>query len=111
MNVSFQSKVILVVGGTGGLGRAVSLEFLRQKANDWVPYRSQEEFAAMQSAAAPENQSLQSEMVVPIVIHLQNRIEQDVLDTAFDAKAYFNRPRPFQIWYNLRPRPVTALKM
>jgi len=40
MNVSFQSKVILVVGGTGGLGRAVSLEFLRQKANDWVPYRS-----------------------------------------------------------------------
>jgi acid phosphatase (class A) len=33
---------------------------------------------------------------LPIVIHLLNRLERDVLDTAFDAKVYFNRPRPFQ---------------
>jgi acid phosphatase (class A) len=33
---------------------------------------------------------------LPIMIHLLNRMERDVLDTAFDAKAYFNRPRPFQ---------------
>ena len=33
---------------------------------------------------------------LPIVIHLLNRMERDVLDTAFDAKPYFNRPRPFQ---------------
>ena len=33
---------------------------------------------------------------LPIVIHLLNRLERDVLDTAFDAKSYFDRPRPFQ---------------
>ncbi len=33
---------------------------------------------------------------LPIVIHLLNRMERDVLDTAFNAKSYFNRPRPFQ---------------
>jgi acid phosphatase (class A) len=33
---------------------------------------------------------------LPIVVHLLNRMERDVLDTAFAAKANFNRPRPFQ---------------
>lgn len=33
---------------------------------------------------------------LPIVIHLLNRTERDTLDTAFAAKEYFNRPRPFQ---------------
>ena len=33
---------------------------------------------------------------LPITIHLLNRMERDVLDTAFNAKIYFNRPRPFQ---------------
>jgi len=33
---------------------------------------------------------------LPIVIHLLNRMERDVLDTTFDAKTHFNRPRPFQ---------------
>lgn len=33
---------------------------------------------------------------LPIVVHLLNRMERDVLDTAFDAKQHFNRPRPFQ---------------
>jgi acid phosphatase (class A) len=33
---------------------------------------------------------------LPILIHLLSRMERDVLDTAFDAKAHFNRPRPFQ---------------
>jgi acid phosphatase (class A) len=33
---------------------------------------------------------------LPIVMHLPSRMERDVLDTAFEAKGYFNRPRPFQ---------------
>jgi acid phosphatase (class A) len=33
---------------------------------------------------------------LPIVMHLLKRMERDVLDTAFDAKDYFNRPRPYQ---------------
>jgi acid phosphatase (class A) len=33
---------------------------------------------------------------LPIVVRLLNRMERDVLDTAFAAKANFNRPRPFQ---------------
>jgi acid phosphatase (class A) len=33
---------------------------------------------------------------LPIVMHLLSRMKRDVLDTAFEAKDYFNRPRPFQ---------------
>jgi acid phosphatase (class A) len=33
---------------------------------------------------------------LPIVMHLLSRMERDVLDTTFEAKDYFNRPRPFQ---------------
>jgi acid phosphatase (class A) len=32
----------------------------------------------------------------PIVVHLLDRMERDVMDTAFQAKSFFNRPRPFQ---------------
>ncbi len=47
----FQSKAVLVGGGTGGLGRAVSLAFLKEGAAVHVTYRSEEEFTALQSAA------------------------------------------------------------
>jgi len=33
---------------------------------------------------------------LPIVMHLLRRMERDVLDTTFDAKPYFDRPRPYQ---------------
>jgi acid phosphatase (class A) len=33
---------------------------------------------------------------LPVVIHLLNRMGRDALDTAFAAKNYFNRPRPYQ---------------
>ena len=42
---------MLVAGGTGGLGRAVSLAFLEEDARVVVSYRNQEEFAALKSAA------------------------------------------------------------
>src|SRR5215469_10067900 len=47
----FKSKVVLVAGGTGGLGRAVSLAFLRERANVVVTYRRAEEFQALEGTA------------------------------------------------------------
>jgi NAD(P)-dependent dehydrogenase (short-subunit alcohol dehydrogenase family) len=52
MNISFSGKVVLVAGGTGGLGRAVSLAFLLEGAKVIVPYRREEEYAALKAAAA-----------------------------------------------------------
>jgi NAD(P)-dependent dehydrogenase (short-subunit alcohol dehydrogenase family) len=51
MNVSFSGKVALVVGGTGGLGRAVSLGFLAEGAQVVATYRNEDEFAALQGTA------------------------------------------------------------
>ena len=52
MEISFSGKVVLVAGGTGGLGREVSLAFLREGATVVVTYRKQEEFASLESAAS-----------------------------------------------------------
>lgn len=51
MHVSFEGKVVLVAGGTGGLGRAVSLAFLAERAEAVVTYRNEAEFAELQKAA------------------------------------------------------------
>ena len=47
----FKNKVVLVAGGTGGLGRAVSLAFLSERANVVVTYRRAEEFQALEGIA------------------------------------------------------------
>lgn len=51
MSESFAGKVVLVAGGTGGLGRAVSLAFLEEGAKTVVTYRSDAEFAELQKDA------------------------------------------------------------
>jgi NAD(P)-dependent dehydrogenase (short-subunit alcohol dehydrogenase family) len=51
MSGNFTEKVVLVAGGTGGLGRAVSLAFLEEGAKVSVTYRSQEELDALKIAA------------------------------------------------------------
>ncbi len=47
----FTESVVLVSGGTGGLGRAVSLAFLQEGASVVVTFRNDQEFAALKSAA------------------------------------------------------------
>ncbi len=51
MSGRFEGEVTLVAGGTGGLGRAVSLAFLEEGAKVVVTYRRQEEFDALKIAA------------------------------------------------------------
>ncbi len=47
----FSDKLVLVAGGTGGLGRAVSLAFLKEGAKVIVTYWVQNEFDALKSEA------------------------------------------------------------
>jgi NAD(P)-dependent dehydrogenase (short-subunit alcohol dehydrogenase family) len=49
MTARFSGKVVLVAGGTGGLGRAVSLAFLEEGATVIVTYRDQSEIDALRS--------------------------------------------------------------
>jgi NAD(P)-dependent dehydrogenase (short-subunit alcohol dehydrogenase family) len=58
MKIDFAGKVVLVAGGTGGLGRAVSLAFLDEGAKVIVPYRSEKEFAELKRAAAGRESQL-----------------------------------------------------
>jgi NAD(P)-dependent dehydrogenase (short-subunit alcohol dehydrogenase family) len=51
MNSRFSSNLALIAGGTGGLGRAVSLAFLEEGADVIVTFRKQEEFSALQTAS------------------------------------------------------------
>jgi NAD(P)-dependent dehydrogenase (short-subunit alcohol dehydrogenase family) len=52
-------KVALVAGGTGGLGRAVSLAFLEQSHKVAVTYRRQEEWEALRSEAGANEERLE----------------------------------------------------
>ena len=63
MNNRFPGKLVLVAGGTGGLGRAVSLAFLEEGAKVVVTYRNQKEFDALRSAAGANGSSLEGRRV------------------------------------------------
>jgi NAD(P)-dependent dehydrogenase (short-subunit alcohol dehydrogenase family) len=54
----FAGKVVLVAGGTGGLGRAVSLSFLKEGALVHVTYRTEEDIAALKKLAGGSAPSL-----------------------------------------------------
>jgi NAD(P)-dependent dehydrogenase (short-subunit alcohol dehydrogenase family) len=63
MNREFSGKVGLVAGGTGGLGRAVSLAFLEQGAKVVVTYREQKEFDDLKGSAGANVSSLRGKNV------------------------------------------------
>jgi NAD(P)-dependent dehydrogenase (short-subunit alcohol dehydrogenase family) len=63
MNIDFSGSVVLVAGGTGGLGRAVTMAFLEQGAKVVVTFRKQEEYVALKSVAGAKGASLEGHLV------------------------------------------------
>ncbi len=59
----FPTKVVLVAGGTGGLGKAVSLAFLDELARVTVTYRHNDEFLALRKAAGARATALDGQSV------------------------------------------------
>ena len=49
--MNFHDKIVLVTGGTGGLGREVAMAFIEAGAAVIVTYRNADEFAALAAAA------------------------------------------------------------
>jgi NAD(P)-dependent dehydrogenase (short-subunit alcohol dehydrogenase family) len=70
------TKVVLVAGGTGGLGRAVSLEVLQQNAYVVVTYRAEEELDALRNLAGGNGSRLEGFSVdVTNEVEVTNLIE------------------------------------
>jgi len=63
MNINFSGRTVLVAGGTGGLGNAVSLAFLEEGARVVVTYLSQEEYADLKSGAGVKAAALEGSLV------------------------------------------------
>ena len=63
MEISFSGKVVLVAGGTGGLGHAVSLAFLDEDAKVVVTYRKEAELAELKKAAGSRAAALEGAVV------------------------------------------------
>jgi len=63
MNARFSGKSVIVAGGTGGLGRAVSLAFLEEGAKVVVTYRNQKQFDALRTAAGANGSSLEGRRI------------------------------------------------
>jgi NAD(P)-dependent dehydrogenase (short-subunit alcohol dehydrogenase family) len=63
MNINFSGKIVVVTGGTGGLGNAVSRAFLEEDAKVVVTYRKEEEFAALKQAVGAKASALEGAVV------------------------------------------------
>jgi NAD(P)-dependent dehydrogenase (short-subunit alcohol dehydrogenase family) len=51
VKIELSGQIAVVAGGTGGLGKAVSLAFLNEGATTVVTYRKEEEFLSLKDAA------------------------------------------------------------
>jgi NAD(P)-dependent dehydrogenase (short-subunit alcohol dehydrogenase family) len=63
MEINFSGKVVVVAGGTGGLGNAVSRAFLVEGAKVIVTYRREEEFVSLKQNALAKATSLEGGVV------------------------------------------------
>ena len=63
MGDNFSGQVALVAGGTGGLGKAVSLAFLEAGASVIATYRNQGEFEALRAAASAQASRLEGRSI------------------------------------------------
>jgi NAD(P)-dependent dehydrogenase (short-subunit alcohol dehydrogenase family) len=63
VEINFAGKVVVVAGGTGGLGNAVSRVFLEEGATVVVTYRKEEEFVALKQIVAGKAETLEGDVV------------------------------------------------
>src|SRR5258708_16954353 len=63
MTARFDGKVVMVAGGTGGLGAAGTSPFLEDGGRTDVTYRAQEEFDTLKSAAGTSGARLEGHAV------------------------------------------------
>jgi NAD(P)-dependent dehydrogenase (short-subunit alcohol dehydrogenase family) len=63
LSATFEGKSVLVAGGTGGLGRAVSLAFLDAGADVATTYRKDAEYRALETAAGAASTRLSGHTV------------------------------------------------
>ncbi len=63
MSERFSNQLALVAGGTGGLGRAVSVAFLEEGATVVVTYRKQDEFDALRHAVGANASRLEGHSI------------------------------------------------
>jgi len=63
MTLRFSNKIVLVAGGTGGLGRAVTLAFLEEGATVVVTYRDQSEFNALEAETGARGLSIEGRAI------------------------------------------------
>jgi NAD(P)-dependent dehydrogenase (short-subunit alcohol dehydrogenase family) len=79
MSAQFSGKVVLVAGGTGALGHAVSLAFLEKGAKVVVTYRQQRELEDLKRVAAASASSLQGQEVDVTDEATMKRVVQTVI--------------------------------
>ena len=63
MTARFTGKLVLIAGGTGALGQAVSLAFLDELAKVTVTYRQPDEFLVLKNAAGAHASSLEGHQI------------------------------------------------
>jgi len=63
MSAKFDGKIVLVAGGTGELGRAVTSAFLEANARVIITYRVRKEFDGLKSAAGKNESNLEGHVV------------------------------------------------
>ena len=64
--MNFHDKIVVVTGGTGGLGREVTMAFLEAGATVAVTYRAAEEYAAVVSAGGRVGAAVPTGAVVDV---------------------------------------------
>lgn len=79
MNSHFSSSVVLVAGGTGALGRAVSLAFLEQGATVVVTYRNPKELDGLKRAAGAHSAAVTGEEIDVTNEVAMKRLAQDIV--------------------------------
>jgi NAD(P)-dependent dehydrogenase (short-subunit alcohol dehydrogenase family) len=82
-SLRFEGQVVLVTGGTGALGSAVTRAFLQEGAEVMVTYRASQEYEELQNTVAPERGRLRGQQ-----IDVTNEAEMLRMVAAIDAESH-----------------------